>query len=387
MPIAIWALAIGAFTICTSEFVIMGLLQNVATDLNITLGESGFLVTSYALGVVLGAPFITPFLIGFDRKKTLIFLMLFFAVGNFACAIASDYESMIALRLITALTQASFFGLGAVVAAQLVTPSHQARAIGAMFMGATLANIFGAPIGTFIGQNFGWRSTFIVIFIIGIIATIAISILVPKITTFTKVDLRKEFSSLLQPNMLKALMITAFGFGGTFTVFTYISPLLTGITQVSETVVPIMLLLFGLGMAVGNPLGARLADKDPIWAIKITLTMLMTSILIVYFSSGSAIAMVFATFIFGAAMFATIPPLQTHVVSQAGQAPVLSSAFNIAAFNLGNAGGAWIGGYAIDNSISIINLPFIAISITGLGLLISLSYKSNRTTKTKLSTS
>lgn len=378
MPIAIWALSIGAFAICTSEFVIMGLLQEVAKDLNVTIPESGFLVTGYALGVVLGAPFLTPFLVGLKRKAVLIGLMLLFTVGNVACALAPDYNSMLLARVFTALAQAAFFGLGAVVATRLVEPDKQASAIAAMFLGATLANILGAPFGTYIGQEIGWRNTFYIIAALGVVSAISIAKLLPHIETEAPTNLKQEFAALVQPGMIRALLITIFGFGGTFTAFTYISPILTDITGMSLDYVPAMLLLFGVGMAVGNPIGARLTNSSVVFGMRSTLLILMTMLVALYFVMGSSVGMVVVTFLFGAAMFATIPSLQTYVLSEAGKAPILASAFNIAAFNLGNAGGAWLGGEVIDSGLSLQLLPLVAAAVTGLGLLLAFSVRSNK---------
>lgn len=378
MPVAIWALAIGAFAICTSEFVIMGLLQEVANDLSITIGQSGFLVTGYALGVVLGAPFLTPFLVGLKRKPVLISLMLLFTLGNIACAVAPTYETMLVSRLVTALAQAAFFGLGAVVATKLVPADKQASAIAAMFMGATLANIFGAPLGTFIGQELGWRSAFYVIAVLGVLSALSIAKLLPSIQKEAASNLAAEFRALAQPSMVRALLITIFGFGGTFTAFTYISPMLTELTGMSIDYVPAMLLLFGFGMAVGNPIGAKLTNKGVIFGMRITLLALIAALVALYFSTHSAIAMVIVSFLFGAAMFATIPSLQTYVLSEAGNAPVLASAFNIAAFNLGNACGAWLGGVSVDSGIELGYLPLIAAAVSVVGLLLSLTVSTNK---------
>jgi len=380
MPIAIWALSIGAFAICTSEFVIMGLLQEVAKDLNVSISQSGFLVTGYALGVVLGAPFLTPFLIGLKRKAVLIGLMLLFTVGNVACAIAPDYNTMLIARVFTALAQAAFFGLGAVVAIRLVKPEKQASAIAAMFLGATLANIIGAPFGTYIGQVIGWRNTYYIIAALGVISALSIAKLLPHIESEAPTNLRQEFAALIQPGMIRALLITILGFGGTFTVFTYISPILTDITGMSLDCVPTMLLLFGTGMAVGNPIGARLTNKSVVFGMRSTLLFLMVVLVALYFAMGSTVAMVVITFLFGVAMFATIPSLQTYVFSEAGKAPILASAFNIAAFNLGNAGGAWVGGEVIDAGLSLQMLPIIAAAVSALGLLLALSVRTKQKT-------
>lgn len=385
MPIAIYALAIGAFAICTSEFVIMGLLLEVAKDLGVSVGQAGYLVTSYALGVVLGAPFLTPFLVKLPRKSVLVGLMVLFAVGNLACALAPNYELLFAARLVTALAQATFFGLGAVVAGKLVPPDRQARAISAMFLGATIANIAGAPAGAALGQAMGWRSSFLAIAALGVVAALAVARLVPKVPTEGAVRLRQEFGALVQPAMLRALLITVLGFGGTFTAFTYIAPMLTSVTGVAASTVPALLLLFGLGMTVGNPIGGRLTDRNLMQAVRLTLTALIVVLLALHFVMPSAVGMTIVIFLFGAAMFATISPLQVQVMSQAGKAPVLASAFNIAAFNLGNAGGAWIGGLVIDQRLGVQALPWFAALISLAGLALTFTVRKPRLTVGRVS--
>ncbi|WP_175753403.1 MFS transporter [Burkholderia ambifaria] len=375
MPIAIFALAIGAFAICTSEFVIMGLLLDVARDLHISISGAGFLVTGYAMGVVVGAPLLTPFLARLPRKPVLIGLMGLFAVGNLACAVAPNYELLLLARLVTALAQATFFGLGAVVAASLVAPDRQASAISTMFLGATIANILGAPAGTVIGQWFGWRTTFAAVAAIGVLAAIAIAMLVPHLKRSEDHNFAKELRTLTQASTLRALLITVLGFGGTFTAFTYIAPMLTEITGLNAKFVAPLLLLFGLGMTIGNPVGGRLADRNLMGALRLTLGALIAVLALIGVLMHSTIAMIILVFLFGAAMFATIAPLQMNVMTYAKDAPVLASAFNIAAFNLGNAGGAWLGGIAIDHGLGLTNLPWVAALVSVVGLLLSLTVR------------
>ncbi|WP_136487067.1 MFS transporter [Vibrio sp. H11] len=259
-------------------------------------------------------------------------------------------------------------------------PEKQASAIAAMFLGATLANIFGAPFGTYIGQIIGWRNTYYIIAALGVISALSIAKLLPHIESEAPTNLKQEFAALIQPGKIRALLITIFGFGGTFTAFTYISPILTDITGMSLDYVPAMLLLFGAGMAVGNPIGARLTNKSVVFGMRSTLLLLMVVLVALYFAMGSTVAMVVVTFLFGVAMFATIPSLQTYVLSEAGKAPILASAFNIAAFNLGNAGGAWVGGEVIDAGLSLQILPIIAAAVTAFGLLLTLSVRTKRET-------
>jgi DHA1 family inner membrane transport protein len=353
----------------------MGLLLDVARDLHISISSAGFLVTGYAMGVVVGAPLLTPFLARLPRKAVLIGLMVLFAVGNLACAVAPSYQLLLFARLVTALAQATFFGLGAVVAAGLVAPDRQASAISTMFLGATIANILGAPAGTVIGQLFGWRTTFVAVAAIGVLAAIAIAILVPPLKRSEDHNFAAELRTLTQGSTLRALLITVLGFGGTFTAFTYIAPMLTEITGLNAKFVAPLLLLFGLGMTVGNPIGGRLADRNLMGALRLTLGALIAVLALIGVLMHSTVAMVALVFLFGAAMFATIAPLQMNVMTYAKDAPVLASAFNIAAFNLGNAGGAWLGGLAIDHGLGLTNLPWVAALVSVVGLLLSLTVR------------
>lgn len=376
MPIAILALAVGAFAICTSEFVIMGLLLDIARDMNIPISTAGFLVTGYAMGVVIGAPLLTPFLARLPRKPVLISLMVLFTVGNLACAIAPTYELLLVARLVTALAQATFFGLGAVVAAGLVKPEKQASAISTMFLGATVANVIGAPLGTVVGQAYGWRSTFHAVAVIGVIGVLTLATLIPAVARERGQNFARELRSLLQPGTLRALLITVLGFGGTFTAFTYIAPMLTEVTGMSAKAVGPMLLLFGLGMTVGNPIGGKLADRNLMSGLRTTLFGLIGVLALIGLFMHSTVMMIVLVFLFGAVMFATIAPLQMNVMTYAKDAPVLSSAFNIAAFNLGNAAGAWAGGWAIDHGIGLGGLPWVAVLISITGLLLSFTVRS-----------
>lgn len=370
MPIAVYALAVGAFAICTTEFVIVGLLLNISQDLAISISQSGMLVTAYAIGVVLGAPLLTPLVAGFQRKKVLIGLMGLYTIGNLACAIAPTYELLLAARILSALIQASFFGLGAVVATQLVPADKQASAIAAMFLGATLANVLGAPGGTILGQSFGWRSTFYACAGLGVIAALALQALVPVVKTEKPRDIGQEFLSLLRPKVLRALLVTLLGFAGTFTALTYIAPMLTEVTGFDERWVSPLLLLFGLGMVFGNPIGGRLTDANLGMGLRVTLGFLAAVLVLLGLFAHVPVVTVVLIFFFGAAMFATIPPLQVQAMQAAGdKAPLLGSAFNIAAFNLANAAGAWFGGYALDAGLEIAFLPYLAAVIAVVGLL------------------
>jgi DHA1 family inner membrane transport protein len=380
MPIAIWALAAGAFGIGTTEFVVMGLLPEVARDFGISISTAGYIVTAYALGVVIGAPVLTPLLFRFPRRASLTALMSVFTIGNLACALSPSLSIMIVARVITALAHASYFGIGSVVASDLAPSGRKSSAIAAMFLGATLANIIGVPAGTLVGQVFGWRSSFMMVAGLGIIATAATAYFVPATTCRSTTDFWSELRTVLRPEMLRAFAITALGFGGTFAAFTYIAPMLTELTGVAARWVPLLMLLFGVGMAVGNPLGGRLADANHIDALWKTLGGLVVALLFLGASLHNGYLASAAVFLLGVAMFATIPPLQTNVIELGSAAPTLASSCNIAAFNLGNAGGAWLGGLAIAAK-GLGFAPIAGAILTGLGLLLVLSQRLMRFTK------
>ncbi|MCW5223033.1 MFS transporter [Verminephrobacter aporrectodeae subsp. tuberculatae] len=370
MPFSILILALGIFVINTSEFVIMGLLPEVAADLGVSIPAAGYLISGYAFGVVLGAPLLTPFLVQAPRKAVLVALMGVFTLGNLACALAPSYEWMITARIITALAQATFFGLGAVVATQLVAPGKAARAIAAVFLGSTIANMIGSPAGTAIGQELGWRTSFLILAGVAGVAVLMLILFLPRVSSQKIANLKTEFSVLARPEMIRALMTTTLGFGGTFTTFTFIAPMLTDVTGLSSGWVAPLLLLFGFGMFLGNPLGGRLADWNIHRAVQYSLAFLIVVLLSVSLLMQYPVWMIAAVFFFGMALFSTIPPLQIQVMSHAGDAPVLASAFNIAAFNLGNGLGAWLGAMALDKGASYMQLPLIgaAMCAAGLGL-------------------
>jgi len=381
MPVALFALTVGAFAICTSEFVIVGMLLNISHDMSISVASAGMLVTAYALGVVIGAPLLTPLMVRFKRKNALVMLMLLYVAGNFACAVATSYQYLLLARVIAALAHASFFGLGTVVATQLVSKEKQASAIAAMFLGATLANVFGTPLGTLMGEHFGWRSTFIGCSALGVLAMLAMMVFVPDIKNAKPQHLASEFRVLLQPQALKAMLITIIGFGGIFTALTYIGPLLTQVTGFPESAVSWLLLVFGVGMVLGNPLGGRLTDFNLRLGILVTLAIVLTVLVALGLFAGIKAITALLVFLFGAAMFSAITPLQVQAMHAIQNAPVLGSSFNIAAFNLGNAGGAWLGGYMLEQGVKVAQLPLVAAAVTTVGLLFAYFARAGVATK------
>jgi DHA1 family inner membrane transport protein len=372
MPVALYALTVGAFGIGVTEFVIMGLLLQVSGDLGISIPTAGLLMTGYALGVFVGAPILTIATRGLPRKTTLLVLMAIFTLGNLACALAPSFGWLMAARIVTALAHGTFFGVGSVVATGLVAPERKASAIAVMFTGLTLATLLGVPFGSWLGLAYGWRATFWAVTAIGILAFVILALFVPKAReTAPLAPLAEEFAVLVRPQVQLGLLITVLGFGGVFAVFTYIQPLLVELAGFSQEAVSAILLVFGAGLVVGNLLGGRWADRSLQPALIGTLLLLTLVMVAAGFAFHSQIGAVVAAFALGAAAFATVAPLQMRVLQQAGGAGQgLASSLNIAAFNLGNAFGAWLGGFVISHGPGLPGIAPIAalVPLAALGL-------------------
>ncbi|WP_050460545.1 MFS transporter [Herbaspirillum autotrophicum] len=371
MPIALWALTISAFAIGTTEFVIMGLLPEVAVNLGVTLSAAGLLVTGYALGVFVGAPLITATTGKLPRKTLLVSLMVIFVIGNLGCALAPDYATLMIARVIASFAHGAFFGVGSVVATSLVAKDKQASAIALMFTGLTVANVLGVPFGTWLGQAYGWRATFWAVSVIGLVALLATAWLVPKSDSKQEADFGHELRVLARPQVMLGLLMTVLGFGGVFTAFTYIAPILTDISGFPAAAVSPILLLFGVGLVIGNLLGGKFADKYLMPTLMISLALLAAVLVLFSWTSQFRIAAVITVGLLGMAAFATVPPLQMRVLEKATGAPNLSSSANIAAFNLGNALGAWLGGVTIDHGPGLHAVSWVAALVTASGLAVA----------------
>ncbi|WP_277187328.1 MFS transporter [Caballeronia sp. BR00000012568055] len=363
MPLPLLALAISAFAIGTTEFVIMGLLPNVAHDLSVSIPSAGLLVSGYALGVAVGAPLLAVLTARLPRKLTLQLLMLVFIVGNVLCAVAPNYELMMVARVVTSFAHGSFFGIGAVVAASLVPTEKRASAIALMFTGLTLANVLGVPFGTFIGQELGWRATFWIVAGLGVFSALGVTALVPNRHDAAPAGLAHEVRVLRDPQVWLALTMTVLGFGGVFIVFTYIAPILEQVGGFSPRGVTLVLVLFGVGLTIGNMIGGKLADRALMRSLMGILLALAIVMAVFAKTSHSQIGAIVTIFLWGIAAFATVPPLQTRVVEKAKQAPNLASTLNIGAFNIGNAGGAWLGGAVLTHGYSLDALPWAAAAV------------------------
>lgn len=371
MPIPLLALAISAFAIGTTEFLIMGLLPDVARDLGVTIPAAGLLVSGYALGVAVGAPVLAVLTSRMPRKLALQLLMGVFIIGNVMCAMADNYSLLMVARVVASFAHGSFFGIGAVVAASLVPQEKRASAIALMFTGLTLATVLGVPFGTAIGQQFGWRVAFWIVSALGVISLIGVTALVPNRHDSGPVSLGHEVRVLRDPQVWMALGMTVLGFGGVFVVFTYIAPILEQVSGFSPRGVTLMLVLFGVGLTLGNTLGGKLADRALMPSLMGILVALAVVMAIFTKTSHSSVAAAITLFVWGIAAFATVPPLQMRVVAKAAAAPNLASTLNIGAFNMGNALGAWLGGLAIARGVALDALPWVAAAVAMAALVLT----------------
>jgi len=371
MPLGLLALAMGGFGIGLTEFVIMGLLPEVAADFGVSESVAGHLISGYALSVAIGAIALTAAVGRFDRKRVLMSLMVLFVVGNLLSAVAPTYEVLMAGRIVAALCHGAFFGIGAVVAADLVAPGKRAGAIATMFTGLTIANVLGVPFGTLLGQQFGWRSTFWAITVIGVVALAGIAALVPSVSrsdAAVSAGLGSGLRAFRSPQVWFSIAITVLGFGGMFGAFTYIAFTLTEVSGFASTTVPWLLILFGVGLFVGNYVGGKAADRA-LTASLVTLLAGLTVVLIVYALTAQSKTMtVVSLILMGAFGFATVPGFQMRIMNYAAQAPTMASGANIAAFNVGNALGAWLGGFAIAAGFGFVSPIWIGAAVTAAGL-------------------
>ncbi|MCW8356964.1 MFS transporter [Marinomonas pontica] len=360
------ALAIGAFGIGVTEFSPMGMLPVIANDLGVSIPTAGMLISAYAFGVLIGAPVMTLLFANMPRRRLLVLSMGIFTIGNLISALADSYSALMIGRIITSFNHGVFFGVGAVVATQLVPPNQRAGAVAAMFSGLTIATIGGVPLASFVGTTFGWRNAFFGIAAIGLVAMVALRVSLPPLVNQEKANIRNELTVLSRGPVLAALLLTVVGASSMFTVFTYIVPILQQETHASTTFVTAMLVLYGVGLAVGNILGGRYADRSLFGTLIVSLIAVILLLIIFAATMSSSIIVVPLVFLWGIASFAVVPPLQSLVVHEASEAPNLASAMNIGAFNLGNAVGAVLGGGVISAGLG---LPSVALAGAGTALL------------------
>ena len=372
MPAALYALALGGFGIGLTEFVIMGLLPEVAADLGVTDTTAGTLISGYALAVAVGGILLTVALSRVERRTALLGLLILFIAGNLVTALAGSYELAMIGRIIAALCHGAFFGIGAVVAADLVDPNRRAAAISIMFAGLTVANVAGVPLGTFVGQAMGWRATFWFITAIGTVAFVAIALLVRR-TPASGGSILAEFALFRSGQVWLSMAVTVLGYGGMFGAFTYIAFTLTEVSGFAASTVPWLLVVFGVGLFIGNLVGGRAADRN----LALTLTVLLgvLAIVLVFFAvtAGSQVATIVSLALMGGFGFATVPGLQMRIMNYAAGAPTLASGTNIAAFNIGNAFGAWAAGLALAAGLGYTSPLWVGAGITALGLVVLLA--------------
>jgi multidrug resistance protein len=361
--LALIALAVSAFAIGTTEFISVGLLPLIAQDLKIPVTTAGLTVSLYALGVTFGAPILTSLTSRMSRKSLLLWIMVVFIIGNSLAVSATSIGVLLFARIISALSHGVFMSIGSTIAADLVPENRRASAISIMFTGLTVATVTGVPFGTYIGQQFGWRSAFLAIIIIGILAFIANSILVPSdLRKGTRTTFRDQFRLITNGRLLLVFIITALGYGGTFVVFTYLSPLLQEITGFKEGAVALILLIYGVAIAIGNMMGGKLSNRNPIGSLFYMFIVQAIVLFILMFTAPFKIAGLLTIFIMGLLAFMNVPGLQVYVVILAERfvpsAVDVASAINIAAFNAGIAIGSYLGG-VITDSIGLIHTSWI----------------------------
>tara|TARA_R100001143_G_scaffold61504_1_gene62390 strand:- start:207 stop:1385 length:1179 start_codon:yes stop_codon:yes gene_type:complete len=364
MPLALWALTISAFAVGTTEFVIVGLIPTIAADLGVSLPSAGLLVSLYALGVTIGAPVLTALAGNLPRKKLLLALLTLFIVGNAFAAFAPGYGSLIAARFVTGLAHGVFVAIASTIATDLVDREKESSAIATVFLGLTVALVTGVPFGTWVGQTFGWHSTFLGVVALGLIGLIASATLVPSNLRRAKApSLKAQMQVLTSPRLLLVYLITAVGYGGNFIAFTYLAPMLTDVTGLSSGAVSLVILLYGASVAAGNILGGKLADRSgPVPALTIIFAGLAASLAALGAAMASPMATVAVVAVWGGFAFANVPPLQSYTVAIAREvaprAIDVASGLNIGAFNLGIAVGAWSGGLVVDG-FGLAATPFV----------------------------
>lgn len=390
MPLALLALTISAFAIGTTEFVIVGLIPTIAEQLGVTVPSAGLLVTIYAIGVAIGAPVLTALTGRVPRKLLLISLMVLFTLGNLLAWQSPGYGTLVVARLLTGLAHGVFFSIGSTIATSLVAKEKAASAIAIMFGGLTVALVTGVPLGTFIGQHFGWRETFLAVSLIGVIATVASAILVPNnIKNQASASIREQFKVLTHPRLLLIYAITALGYGGVFTTFTFLAPMMQELAGFSAPAVSWILLAYGIAVAIGNIWGGKLADRHgAVRALSFIFAALAALLLVFQFTASHSIAALLTVIVMGVFAFGNVPGLQVYVVQKAEQytpnAVDVASGLNIAAFNVGIALGSVIGGQTVA-TLGLAQTPWIGALIVLVALLlVGLSGRLDKKYRTQL---
>ncbi|SGY86325.1 Hypothetical MFS transporter [Moritella viscosa] len=384
MPFQVWILTLAAFAIGTAEFVIAGILPQIATSLSITEGEAGYLISAYALAIVVGGPILTIYLARFNKKAVLTGLMALFIIGNILSAFAPTYNLLLVSRVIAGLVQGPFYGIRAVVATNLVSEKMAGRAVGQMFAGLTLANVLGVPAGTWISLQFGWHNTFLTVAAFGAVAMVSILMSIKSTGHGEAKNIKAQLMAFKNPMLLISLAITAFAWSGFMTLYGYIAPIAMHITGYSEDAVTWILVIVGLGLIIGNTLGSRSADKNlnkasMFWAIAMIISLIIVGLVI-----DNKILFVIAAFVFGIASFANVPAMQLRVMNHGGEGQELAATANISAFNLANAFGGILGGMVLDSHMGASMIPYSAVIVPVIGLLLIAKANSREKSQDKL---
>lgn len=373
MKKALLALAIGGFGIGMTEFVIMGILPEVAQDLNISIPRAGHFISAYALGVVVGAPLLTAFGNKWPAHKVLLVLMIWFTVFNTLSAFSSSYVLLLISRFLSGLPHGAFFGIGAVVAGKLAKPGKDAQAIAMMFTGLTVANVIGVPLGTWLGQNFEWGVAFLAVGVVGVLAVLSVKFWMPELPKSESNGFRKDIKVLKKTELWMVILLTTIGTGGFFAWYSYIAPLITDVAGHDESIVSYAMILAGLGMVAGNFLGAKLAEMfSPIYAVIIALILMVTALISNTFLAYDQIGVLIMTFILPVIAFCIATPIQMAVINSAKGSEMLGSSLNQSAFNMGNASGAYLAGLPIAYGYGIVSAQYVGAAMAAIGIFIGI---------------
>ena len=373
MKKALLALAIGGFGIGMTEFVIMGILPEVANSLEVTIPQAGHFISAYALGVVVGAPLLTAFGNKWPAHKVLLALMVWFTVFNTLSAFSNSYTLLLISRFLSGLPHGAFFGIGAVVAGKLAKPGKDAQAIAMMFTGLTVANVIGVPLGTWLGQNFSWGVAFVAVGVVGIMAVLSIKFWMPELPKSESNGFRSDMQVMKKPELWMVILLTTIGTGGFFAWYSYIAPLITDVAGWEDGIVSYAMILAGLGMVAGNFLGAKLAEMfSPINAVIIALILMVIALISNTFLAYDQIGVLVMTFILPVIAFCIATPIQMAVINSAKGSEMLGSSLNQSAFNMGNASGAYLAGLPIAYGYGIVSAQYVGAAMAAIGILLGI---------------
>ncbi|MPQ70488.1 MULTISPECIES: MFS transporter [unclassified Pseudomonas] len=384
MPIQIWILTLSAFAIGTAEFLIAGILPQVADSLKISTGQAGNLITAYALAIVIGGPLLTLWLARFEKRNVLIALMGLFVAGNLIAAFSSDYTTLLISRVVAGLTQGPFYGIGAVVATRMVADNMAGRAVGQMFGGLTLANVLGVPAGAWIGNTFDWHSTFLVVAVMGVVALLMIAVTIARSPENKPASMLAQLSVFRDRNLLASLAFTTLGWVGFMTLYGYIAPVAEQVAGFDRSAITWVLVVVGAGLVVGNSIGGRTADANLRRSLSVWPLAMIAALILVGFLAPYKWLFLGAAFFYGVTTFANLPSMQMRVMKYGAKAPELAATANISAFNIANALGGLIGGAVIDSHLGASAIPFAAAIVPVFGLLLILSQEARLSLQPKV---